>query len=130
MADFKQLFSVPILPTPSLPKIKGTIVCTTPANQPTTYILTFTSAPDNRLVTPFCQALILALDILEHSYPHGVVITTSGIQKFYSNGLELEHAMGTPGFWSESLFRLFRRLLAYPMPTVALLPGHGTSFNS
>lgn len=72
----------------------------------------------------FCQAIITALDILEARRPPGVIITTSGISKFYSNGLDLEHATSTPGFFSESLFALWRRLLTYPMPTIALLNGH------
>ncbi|KAL2069677.1 hypothetical protein VTL71DRAFT_14356 [Oculimacula yallundae] len=113
------LFTVPILTSD---KASGSIVCTTPA--PGVYILTFIFPPDNRLVTAFCQAVILALDILEFSYPHGVVITTSGIQKFYSNGLDLEHATNTPGFFPNSMFALFKRLLLYPMPTVALVNGH------
>jgi enoyl-CoA hydratase/carnithine racemase len=113
------LFTVPIL---TADKSSGTVVCTTPS--PGVYVLTFTSPPDNRLLTSFCQSLILALDILEFSYPHGVVITTSGIQKFFSNGLELEHAQTTPGFFPDSLFALFKRLLTYPMPTVALINGH------
>merc|ERR1712093_695529 len=87
------LFTVPILSTDKT--TSGTVVCTTPS--PGVYILTFTSPPDNRLVTSFCQSIILALDILEFSYPHGVVITTSGIQKFFSNGLDLEHASNTEG---------------------------------
>lgn len=99
-----------------------TIVCTSPA--PLVYLLTFNSPPDNRLTTPFCQALMLALDILEFQYPSGVVITTSGIQKFYSNGLELEHALKTPRFFPDLMFAMFRRLLTYPMPTVALVNGH------
>lgn len=52
------------------------------------------------------------------------MITTSGITKFYSNGLNLDHASFTPGFFPESLYALWRRLLTYPMPTVALLNGH------
>ncbi len=36
-------------------------------------------------------------------YPPGVVVTTSGIAKFYSNGLDLEHVQSTPGFWKDSL---------------------------
>ncbi|CZT45922.1 related to enoyl-CoA hydratase/isomerase [Rhynchosporium secalis] len=113
------LFTVPILVSN---KHSGAVVCTTPA--PGVYVLTFTSPPDNRLVTAFCQAIILALDILEFSHPHGVVITTSGIQKFYSNGLDLEHASNTTGFFPNSMFALFKRLLLYPMPTVALVNGH------
>ena len=73
---------------------------------------------------PFCQAILLALDIIESRYPPGVVITTSGISKFYSNGLDLDHASFTPGFFPSSLYALWHRLLTYPMPTIALLNGH------
>ncbi|KAF4624665.1 hypothetical protein G7Y89_g13504 [Cudoniella acicularis] len=116
------LFELPILSSPKATTSSGTVICTTLT--PGAYLLTFTAPPDNRLLTSFCQAIILALDILEFSYPPGVVITTSGIPKFYSNGLDLEHASSTPGFFSSSLFALFRRLLTYRMPTVALVNGH------
>ncbi|KAI9772662.1 MAG: hypothetical protein M1840_000256 [Geoglossum simile] len=109
------LFTIPIEP-------EGSITCTTP--QEKVYLLTFVSPPDNRLKTNFCNALHLALDTIEHKHPRGVVVTTSGIQKFYSNGLDLEHAMNTPGFWGGTLYTLWRRLLTYPMPTVALVNGH------
>lgn len=52
------------------------------------------------------------------------MVTTSGIQKFYSNGLDLDHASWTPGFFTDSLYALWRRLLVYPMPTIALINGH------
>jgi Delta3-Delta2-enoyl-CoA isomerase len=63
------------------------------------------------MVTSFCQTFLLALDILEFKYPKGVVISTSSIAKFYSNGLDLEHATSVKGFWADSLFKLFQRLL-------------------
>ncbi|KAL3421426.1 enoyl-CoA hydratase/isomerase [Phlyctema vagabunda] len=117
------LFTLPILPSGKLDAIPtGSILCTSPA--PQVYLLTFTAPPDNRLLTPFCQTLLLALDIIEFSHAPGVVVTTSGIQKFYSNGLNLEHAVATPGFWSDSFYTLLRRFLTYPMPTVALINGH------
>lgn len=102
------LFILPILSSPTEAG-SGSFVGTLLA--PGVYLLTFTSPPDNRLVTSFCQTFLLALDILEFSYPPGVVITTSGIGKFFSNGLDLEHATKTKGFWSHSLFALFKRLL-------------------
>jgi Delta3-Delta2-enoyl-CoA isomerase len=105
------LFTLPILISPTSDKAAGTLVCTSPATG--VYVLTFTSPPDNRLLTPFCKTLLLALDILEFNHPHGVVITTSGIQKFFSNGLDLEHASSTKGFFPNSLFALFKRLLTY-----------------
>src|SRR5690606_17934054 len=61
---------------------------------------------------------------VQHTQPPGVVITTSSIPKFYSNGLDLTHATSTPKFWTDALYRLFRKLLSYPMPTVALINGH------
>jgi Delta3-Delta2-enoyl-CoA isomerase len=56
--------------------------------------------------------------------PKGVVITTSSITKFYSNGLDYENAVKDPNFFTGSLFPLWRRLITYPMPTVALINGH------
>ncbi|KAF7716602.1 Uncharacterized protein PECH_004411 [Penicillium ucsense] len=118
------LFTIPITST------GGTIVCTNPTakhgaeTKENIYLLTFTSPKDNRLTPTFIDAFILALDIIEHRYPKGVVVTTSGIPKFYSNGLDLELVMVTEGFLEKWLWRLFRKLLTYPMPTICLLNGH------
>lgn len=100
----------------------GDITVTSPADK--VYLLTFSSPPDNRLTTAFIQTFLLALDIIEQRYAVGVVISTSAISKFYSNGLNLDHVMATPGFHDDSMFKLQRRLSTYPMPTIALLNGH------
>ncbi|KZZ97331.1 Crotonase, core [Moelleriella libera RCEF 2490] len=115
------LFSVPIAPCgPQHPG--GTITCTEP--RPAVYLLTWISPPDNRLTVAFCRALLQALDIVEFGgYKPGVVVTTSGIPKFYSNGLDLELAINTEGFW-QLFYDVWVRFLTYPMPTVALLNGH------
>ncbi|KAK2062075.1 enoyl-CoA hydratase/isomerase [Colletotrichum caudatum] len=114
------LFTIPVEPLGD--HVGGSIVCTSPA--PLVYLLTWSSPPDNRLTTPFCRALLAALDLVEFAHPAGVLVTTSALPKFYSNGLDLEHAKSTPGFWTDCLYRLYHRLLTYPMPTVALIPGH------
>ena len=115
------LFTIPIPPLGPHPG--GAIVCTEPA--PAVYLLTITSPPDNRLTTASCTAILDALDLIEFGgYTPGVVVTTSGIDKFYSNGLDLEHALSTEGFIPRMLYRVFNRFLTYPMPTIALLPGH------
>lgn len=102
-------------------------------------------------MTPaFCRTFVLALDIIEHRFPKGVVVTTSAITKFFSNGLDYESAIKTKGFFEESLYPLWRRLItsvqansllsvthlsrrpsntdryvhSYSMPTVALINGH------
>lgn len=100
----------PILPPFTVPiDSKGSIVCTQPSQK--VYLLTFQSPPDNRLTPAFCDSFVLALDIIEHRFPKGVVITTSGIAKFYSNGLNYESAVKTKGFFGDILYRLWRRIL-------------------
>lgn len=112
------LFTVPIAST------GGSIVCTNPTAKPgqekqNVYLLTFTSPKDNRLTPSFIDAMVLALDIIEHRCPKGVVVTTSGIAKFYSNGLDLDVATSTEGFLDQWLWRLFRRFLTYvPLETL------------
>ncbi|EXJ66048.1 uncharacterized protein A1O5_10662 [Cladophialophora psammophila CBS 110553] len=101
---------------------QGNFICTQAA--PQVYFLSFSSPPDNRLIPAFNQTFLLALDIIEHRLPRGVVITTSSITKFYSNGLDFENAIRDPTFFPNSLYPLWRRLVTYPMPTVALLNGH------
>ncbi|KAL4799922.1 ClpP/crotonase-like domain-containing protein [Aspergillus venezuelensis] len=128
------LFTLPI-PSTSTSAPTGSITVTNPPapksqapgakyDASKVYILTFTSPPDNRLTPSFITTFLLALDILEHRFPRGVVITTSGIGKFYSNGLDLELAGSTEGFLERYLWRVFRRLVTYPMPTIALVNGH------
>ena len=104
------LFTIPITST------GGSIVCTNPGAEQNIYLLTFSSPPDNRLTPTFIDAFILALDIIEHRYPKGVVVTTSGIAKFYSNGLDLDVVAQTEGYLEKWLWRLFRRFLTYEKP--------------
>ncbi len=107
------LFTVPIPPFGAHPG--GTIVATEPA--PAVYLLTITSPADNRLTTVSCNAILDALDLLEFGgYTPGVVVTTSGIDKFYSNGLDLEHAVATEAFIPTALYKLFNRFLTYVVP--------------
>jgi len=101
---------------------EGNFICTQAA--PQIYVLSFSSPPDNRLTPAFNQTFLLALDIIEHRLPKGVVITTSSITKFYSNGLDYENAIKDPNFFPGSLYPLWRRLITFPMPTVALMNGH------
>lgn len=102
MAPIPPLFTLPIEPS-------GTMTCTQPS--PQVYLLTFESPPDNRLTASFCGCFTLALDILVHRYPKGVVVTTSAVAKFYSNGLDFESAMKTKDFFGNILYPFWRRLL-------------------
>lgn len=124
MAQAQPLFvlQVPVSSATSSQQPAGNFVCTQPA--PQVYLLSFAAPPDNRLTPAFNATFLLALDIIEHRLPKGVVVTTSSITKFYSNGLDYENAIKDPAFFPNSLFPLWRRLLTYPMPTVALMNGH------
>ncbi|MCJ1467359.1 hypothetical protein MMC07_005983 [Pseudocyphellaria aurata] len=115
MLPIPPLFTLPIEPS-------GKITCTQPS--PRVYLLTFESPPDNRLTPSFCRSFTLALDILAHRYPKGVVVTTSAISKFYSNGLDYEAAISTKGFFGDVLYPFWYRLITYSMPTIALVNGH------
>ena len=102
MPPLPPLFTLSIEPS-------GIITCTQPS--PKVYLLTFESPPDNRLTPSFCAGIILALDILTNRYPNGVVVTTSGIAKFYSNGLDYESAIKTKDFFGNVLYPLWSRLM-------------------
>lgn len=116
------LFTVPIPACDSHPG--GSVTITEP--HPQVYLLTMYSPPDNRLTTAVCQSLLRALDLVEFSgLAPGVVVTASALPKFYSNGLDLDHAAREgDAYWAGSLWALYRRLLSYPMPTVAWVGGH------
>lgn len=99
------LFHVPIA-------TGGRFECTSPAER--VYLLSFESPPDNRLTNAFNEAFLIALDLIELKFPKGVVVTTSKIEKFYSNGLQISD-LGEPGvrsaFFAKSLYPLLNRLL-------------------
>lgn len=104
----------------------GRMILTSPVAS--VYLLTWESAPDNRLTPSFLHTLIRALEDVSKNVPHSsVLVTTSAIPKFYSNGFNLELAMSTPGFWRETWNKLQLTLLTFPMPLVALINGHAVS---
>ncbi|KAK9387867.1 ClpP/crotonase-like domain-containing protein [Lipomyces mesembrius] len=105
---------------------KGTVMLSK-ADSGRHYLLTINSPPDNRLTPEMCLTLAHALDVLEDSFlsvEKLPLVTTSSIQKFYSNGLDLERAKSTPGFWDNALYPLFKRFLEYPTPCIAMINGH------
>jgi enoyl-CoA hydratase/carnithine racemase len=108
----------------------GTLTLTNP--RPEIYLLTINSPPDNRLTTPMCHtlraALIKTLSVAQQqSPPGGVLLITSSNPKFFSNGLDLDHVMavGPDIFFPKTLYPLFKAFLTFPLPTVAVINGHG-----
>ena len=81
---------------------------------------------ENRFSPDLLDGLTQALDEVTSSpAPRGLV--TTGMGKFYSNGLDLDWLGGHPDEWGPYLGRvhgLFARFLTLPMPTVAAINGH------
>ncbi|KAK9469472.1 ClpP/crotonase-like domain-containing protein [Lipomyces arxii] len=91
------------------------------------YLLTFSAPPDNRLTPEMCFTLQHALDIVEDELllvQKLPLVTTSGIEKFYSNGLNLELAKSTRGFWDDSFYPVLKRFLQFPTACIAVVNGH------
>ncbi|RIA89025.1 ClpP/crotonase-like domain-containing protein [Glomus cerebriforme] len=83
---------------------------------------------ENRFTTQFVEALFGALDeierVREQEDGEPAALITTGEGKFFSNGLDLEHAISTPGFFDDYYLKLLTRILTFPIPTVAAINGH------
>lgn len=84
-------------------------------------------AGENRFNRGFLDALNEALDTVEKSEGPAALVTT-GEGKFFSNGLDLAWLGGAGAGEAErflaDVHRMFARLLAFPVPTVAAINGH------
>jgi enoyl-CoA hydratase/carnithine racemase len=91
------------------------------------FVLTM-NAGDNRFNRTSVDALGKALDEVEGSDGPAALVTTGAVEKFYSNGLDLDWMTGdgkdeAPAFLSD-LMSLFGRLLTFPIASVAAINGH------
>jgi enoyl-CoA hydratase/carnithine racemase len=81
---------------------------------------------ENRFNPDFLKGFHEALDRVEADKAHALV--TVGEGKFYSNGLDLQWMGTVSGEVTKAFFRdveaLFKRLLSFPIITVAALNGH------
>ncbi len=97
------------------------------------YLLQLNNPPDNRLTSHVIFSIMEALDTINPDNhfvkspsdlaPKPLVIG-SAIEKFFSNGLQLDVAVKTPNFFPDQYFRLLKEVTLFPWPTIALINGH------
>ncbi|RLB18186.1 MAG: enoyl-CoA hydratase/isomerase family protein [Deltaproteobacteria bacterium] len=87
---------------------------------------------ENRFNPPFLQSFLDVLDEIVEKTDANALVVTSAHEKIFSNGIDLEwlypfiqkgDAETAKGFFY-LMNRLFKRILLYPMPTIAAISGH------
>lgn len=87
---------------------------------------------ENRFNPSFLDALLSSLDEIEAEKEARALVVASAHEKIFSNGIDLDWILPfirkgdgeTPKQFFYQMNRLFKRLLLYPMPTIAAISGH------
>ena len=87
---------------------------------------------ENRFNQNFLTQFLKALDSVEKETDANVLVVNATHDKIFSNGIDLEWLMpslekndrATAKEFVETMMALFRRVLLFPMPTVAAITGH------
>ena len=87
---------------------------------------------ENRFNLPFLNAFLTVLDEIENQTDASSLVVTSSHEKIFSNGIDLDWlapfiqkndtAVTTTFFFTMN--KLFKRIILYPMPTIAAISGH------
>lgn len=94
-------------------------------------VLTLKSG-ENRFNTPFLKEFLRVLDEIEKDTDANALIVTSAHEKIFSNGIDLDwlvpfiekNDIATAKEFVNTMMKLFRTILLYPMPTIAAMNGH------
>ena len=87
---------------------------------------------ENRLNTPFLKEYLGVLDEIEHETDANVLVVKSAHEKIFSNGIDLEwlvpflnsNDLETSKEFILTTMELYKRILMFPMPTIAAINGH------
>jgi Delta3-Delta2-enoyl-CoA isomerase len=87
---------------------------------------------ENKLNLAFVNSFMKTLDDIETSTNANAIVVTSTHDKIFSNGLDLDWVVPTINSgkladfteFINGLVKLYRRILMFPMPTVAAVNGH------
>jgi enoyl-CoA hydratase/carnithine racemase len=87
---------------------------------------------ENRFNLPFLEAFLQALDQIETDTDVLALVVTASHEKIFCNGIDLDWLAPfinkgdreTAASFFYTMNRLFKRILLYPMPTIAAISGH------
>jgi len=87
---------------------------------------------ENRLNLEFLSEFLKVLDEIENTTDAKVLVVKSAHEKIFSNGIDLEWLVPilnandteTAKEFIRKLMELYKRILMYPMPTIAAINGH------
>lgn len=87
---------------------------------------------ENRFNLPFLEDFLTVLDTIENDTDANSLIVTSAHEKIFCNGIDLDWLvpfiqkkdMDTAKAFFYTMMKLFKRILLYPMPTIAAISGH------
>jgi enoyl-CoA hydratase/carnithine racemase len=87
---------------------------------------------ENRFNLPFLEDFLTILDTIEDDTDANSLIVTSAHEKIFCNGIDLDwllpfikkNDMDTAKAFFYTMMKLFKRILLYPMPTIAAISGH------
>ncbi|KAF9353281.1 dodecenoyl-CoA isomerase [Mortierella sp. AD094] len=84
---------------------------------------------ENSFTKEFCGAICSALDYVAdtidaESLSEAALVSIGESEKFYSNGLHMEKALGAPGFAEDIFMPMLHKILTFTIPTVACVNGH------
>ncbi len=87
---------------------------------------------ENRFNPNFLRRLLAVLDEIEGGTDANALIVTSSHEKIFSNGIDLDWLVSvikkddeeTVTDFLYTMNKVFRRILLYPMPTIAAISGH------
>jgi len=87
---------------------------------------------ENRFNLAFLDEFLSALDTIENDTEANALVVKSSHEKIFSNGIDLDWLVSfiqkndpdTAKKFLYTMNRLFKRLLIYPMPTIAAITGH------
>lgn len=87
---------------------------------------------ENRFNLAFLDEFLSVLDTIENDTDANVLVVKSAHEKIFSNGIDLDwlipfvqkNDLDTAKKFLHTMNSLFKRLLIYPMPTIAAITGH------